>query len=207
MTEVEWLSCESPNTLLASLRTGVSERKLRLFSLRCLRGFSARSDTGKEEWEKAITIGEDYVDGKIELMHIDEMDGTLHVSTRAMGLVTQLDAYWGAAFALAFWSSGCKEVFIGGELFPAPETLLIQANVLRDIFPFRPITLSPSWLTSTVLALATGIYQDRAFDRMPILADALQDSGCSNEDILNHCRQPGEHVRGCFAVDLILGRF
>ena len=60
--------------------------------------------------------------------------------------------------------------------------------------PFRPITLNPSWLTSTVLALANGIYEEKAFDRMPILADALQDAGCDNEDILNHCRQPGEHV-------------
>jgi hypothetical protein len=54
--------------------------------------------------------------------------------------------------------------------------------------------------------LAQSIYTDRAFDRMPILADALEDAGCDNADILNHCRQPGEHVRGCWAVDLILGK-
>ncbi len=47
---------------------------------------------------------------------------------------------------------------------------------------------------------------DRAFDRMPILADALQDAGCDNLNILNHCRQPGEHVRGCWVVDLLTGR-
>jgi hypothetical protein len=80
--------------------------------------------------------------------------------------------------------------------------------LLRDIFgnPFHPASINPSWLTSTVVALAEGIYQDRAFDRMPILADALQDAGCDNEDILNHCLQPGEHVRGCWALDLILGK-
>jgi hypothetical protein len=83
-----------------------------------------------------------------------------------------------------------------------------QCELIRDIFgnPFRPVTLDPSWLTSTVLALANGIYAERAFDRMPILADALQDAGCGNEDILNHCRQPGEHVRGCWVVDLLTGR-
>jgi hypothetical protein len=82
------------------------------------------------------------------------------------------------------------------------------SNIIRDIFgnPFRPITLNPSWLTSTVLALATGIYQEKGFERMPILADALQDAGCDNEDILNHCRQPREHVRGCWVVDLLLDK-
>lgn len=81
-----------------------------------------------------------------------------------------------------------------------------QAAMLRCVFgnPFRPITLNPSWLTSTVLALANCIYQEKAFDRMPFLADALQDAGCDNEDILNHCRRSGEHVRGCWCVDLIL---
>ncbi|MCE9561576.1 MAG: hypothetical protein K8U57_05935 [Planctomycetes bacterium] len=79
---------------------------------------------------------------------------------------------------------------------------------MRDIIgnPFRPVVADPSWLTSDVIALAQGIYEDRAFDRMPILADALQDAGCDNEDVLSHCRQPGEHVRGCWAVDLILGK-
>jgi hypothetical protein len=54
--------------------------------------------------------------------------------------------------------------------------------------------------------ITQGIYNDRAFDRLPILADALEDAGCDNADILNHCRQPGEHVRGCWVVDLILGK-
>jgi len=83
-----------------------------------------------------------------------------------------------------------------------------HAALIRDIFgnPFRPITLDPSWLTSTVLALATGIYAERANDRMPILADALEDANCTNEDILNHCRGPGPHVRGCFVVDLLLSK-
>jgi hypothetical protein len=83
-----------------------------------------------------------------------------------------------------------------------------QAVLLRDIFgnPFRPTSVDPSWLTSTVAQLAEGIYQERAFDRMPILADALQDAGCDNEDILDHCRGPGPHVRGCWVVDLLLGK-
>jgi hypothetical protein len=83
-----------------------------------------------------------------------------------------------------------------------------HCELARDIFgnPFRPATLDPSWRTSTVLALAQGIYEERAFDRMPILADALEDGGCSDPQILNHCRGPGPHVRGCFVIDLILGK-
>ena len=54
--------------------------------------------------------------------------------------------------------------------------------------------------------MAQSIYDDRAFDRLPILADALEDAGCDKADILNHCRQPGEHVRGCWVVDLVLGK-
>src|SRR5262249_21292895 len=83
-----------------------------------------------------------------------------------------------------------------------------QCDLLRDIFgnPFRPVSLNPSWLTPPVVALAEGIYADRAFDRLPILADAIQDAGCENADLLGHCRGPGPHARGCWAVDLVLGK-
>jgi hypothetical protein len=88
------------------------------------------------------------------------------------------------------------------------EQAKFHAGIIKDIFgnPFRQLTLNNSWLTPTVVALSASIYEERAFDRMPILADALQDAGCDNEEILNHCRQPGEHVRGCFLVDWILGK-
>jgi hypothetical protein len=85
---------------------------------------------------------------------------------------------------------------------------ITQCGFLRDIFgnPFRPVNADPMWLTATVVGLARTIYAGRAFDRLPILADALKEAGCDNTDVLNHCRQPGEHVRGCWAVDLILGK-
>jgi hypothetical protein len=85
-----------------------------------------------------------------------------------------------------------------------------QIRLLHDIFgplPFRDIVPDPAWLTSDALALARGIYEEKAFDRMPILADALQDAGCDNDEMLNHCRADGwEHVRGCWVIDLLLGR-
>ncbi|MCE9566329.1 MAG: hypothetical protein K8U57_30260 [Planctomycetes bacterium] len=84
-----------------------------------------------------------------------------------------------------------------------------QSQLIRDIFgnPFRPVAVESAWLTSTVTALAEGMYANRDFSAMPILADALQDAGCENADILNHLRDPNTtHVRGCWAVDLVLGK-
>jgi hypothetical protein len=82
------------------------------------------------------------------------------------------------------------------------------ANFFRCVFgtPFRPVTVDPIWHTSTVVALATGIYAERAFDRMPILADALEEVGCDSADILSHCRGDEPHVRGCWVIDLLLGK-
>lgn len=84
----------------------------------------------------------------------------------------------------------------------------VQASTLRDIFanPFSPVTIDsawPTWNDGTVRRIAESIYEERAFDRMPILADALEDAGCDNTDILSHCRYLGPHVRGCWVVDLV----
>jgi len=87
-----------------------------------------------------------------------------------------------------------------------------QADVLRDLLgllPFRSIAMEQNWLAwnnGTVPKLARAIYEERSYDRLPILADALEDAGCTNADILSHCRQPGEHCRGCWVVDLLLGK-
>jgi hypothetical protein len=84
----------------------------------------------------------------------------------------------------------------------------VLSNLLRDIIgnPFRPVAFSPEWRTDTALSLAGQMYDSRDFGAMPILADALQDAGCEDEDILNHCRGNGPHVRGCWVVDLVLGK-
>ena len=71
-------------------------------------------------------------------------------------------------------------------------------------YPFRPVAFDPRWRTETAVALASGIYADRAFDRLPILADALEDAGCDAAELLAHLRGPGPHARGCWAVDLVL---
>jgi hypothetical protein len=87
--------------------------------------------------------------------------------------------------------------------------LASQSGLIRDIFgnPFRPASCSESWRTDSAVALARQMYDSRDFGAMPILADALQDAGCDNEDILAHCRDPKQvHVRGCWVVDLVLGK-
>lgn len=82
------------------------------------------------------------------------------------------------------------------------------ADVIRDVIgnPFRSRSFNRQWRTADTLGLARGIYGDRAFDRMPLLADALMDAGCDNERIISHCRSGGPHVRGCWVVDLVLGK-
>jgi hypothetical protein len=90
-----------------------------------------------------------------------------------------------------------------------------QTRLVIEVFgnPFRLVTLNTAWQTPTILALAQAAYDNRILpagtlelDRLAVLADALEEAGCDNADILNHCRQPGEHVRGCWVVDLTLGK-
>lgn len=84
----------------------------------------------------------------------------------------------------------------------------VYCDLTRCVFgnPFRPVELDRRWLTSTVVALSRSVYADRAFDRLPILADALQDAGCDSDSVLSHCRGDGPHTRGCWVVDLLLGK-
>jgi hypothetical protein len=86
-----------------------------------------------------------------------------------------------------------------------------QCALVREVLgnPFRPVVINPSWVASNggaVKRLAAGIYEEKTFGRMPILADALEDAGCDHAEILEHCRGPGLHVRGCWVLDLILGK-
>jgi hypothetical protein len=89
-------------------------------------------------------------------------------------------------------------------------TALEWGALVRDVYgpdPFRPVTFDPAWRSDTAVSLARGMYDSRDFAAMPILADALQDAGCDRDDMLSHCRDPQQvHVRGCWVVDLVLGK-
>jgi hypothetical protein len=84
----------------------------------------------------------------------------------------------------------------------------VQADLVRCLFgnPFRPATFDPHWRTTTAVGLARAIYDEIAFDRLPILADALEEAGCDDEQVLRHCREDAVHARGCWVVDWVLGR-
>ena len=95
-----------------------------------------------------------------------------------------------------------------GVRFDGPLDPEIWTALIWDIYgnPFRPVSPDPRWLTPTTIDLARTVYEDRAFDRLPILADALEEVGCDSGAILAHLRGPGPHVRGCWALDLVLGK-
>jgi hypothetical protein len=90
-----------------------------------------------------------------------------------------------------------------------PAIMEVRAATIRDIFgnPFRPVSFSDHWRADTAVSLARQMYESREFSAMPILADALQDAGCDDAGVLDHCRDPKQvHVRGCWVVDLVLGK-
>jgi hypothetical protein len=89
----------------------------------------------------------------------------------------------------------------------ARAALAEMADLLREVVgnPFRPVAVDPTWRTAAVVALARSIYEDRRREDTPLLADALEEAGCGDEGMLSHCRS-SEHARGCWVVDLLLGK-
>lgn len=220
MTETKWLAANDPTPMLEFLRGKVSDRKLQLFTCACGRFVSHLLIDFRSKG--ALPVAERFADGLVSAAEMEAVfqpacDSAGESPRYPLGLAdgTPLPS-WAAAWVvakavIATSNSRGEDAFFGavdGARFAAMALGNPPAPLLHDIFgnPFHPVAVNPSWLTSTVFALAEGIYQERAFDRMPILADALQDAGCDNEDILTHCRQSGEHVRGCWVVDLLLGK-
>jgi hypothetical protein len=115
-----------------------------------------------------------------------------------------------AAVSMARWVSGPDgEDGEWGQAHAAEEA--VQAALLRDIVgnPFRRVEVPERWLSwegGTVVRLAQNIEAEQAFDRLPVLADALEDAGCANAEVLGHCRSAGPHVLGCWVVRLLLGK-
>jgi hypothetical protein len=83
-----------------------------------------------------------------------------------------------------------------------------QAKLAREVFgnPFRPVGVDPAWLTPPVVSLARQAYDTGDFAALPVLGDALEEAGCADEAVLGHCRGAGPHARGCWVVDLVLGK-
>jgi hypothetical protein len=209
MTEAEWMEATDPDQAilffdLAQKRMPrLSQRKSRLFAIGCTRYAVKAMNVGKMD---VRDMAERYADGIADDAEIRVLRGRIHQLIRPYrpSVLPILGLAINEEDASSDIIDGCVNIVRLLTAIPLPCIM----HLFRDIFgnPFRLVIVDPSWLTSTVLSLAEGIYADRAFDRLPILADALQDVGCDNEDILSHCRQPGEHVRGCWAIDLLLGK-
>jgi hypothetical protein len=223
MTESEWLACDEPELMLEFLhgKGKPDTRKLRLLGCACCRRVWDSLLHGSRQ---AIETSELHADGLASTRRLAKAalkaiasaetrawDGSLYMTER---IYSAADAARAAALA------ACKDRELRGNLgqpFFAMvrrgakqimKEIAIQCTIIRCVYgnPFHTVMAASSWLTPTVTALAQAIYTDRAFDRVPFLADALEDAGCSNADILEHCRQPGEHCRGCWVVDVVLGR-
>jgi hypothetical protein len=218
VTEAEWLASENPLESLAFVAPQSTDRKVRLFLCHCC---ARVVDTFPPEYR--------HFRGRLE--PYQQIQGALNVVEQfAEGLVGS-DALVKARWA-AEDSTNVNHIDYGGEVKFGPVATLVaaaaadrpvpkrvlglcregaeedrwQIQILRDIFgnPFRPVVSSPEWRTDTVLSLARQMYELREFSATPILADALQDAGCDNDDILNHCRGDGLHVRGCWVLDLFI---
>jgi hypothetical protein len=204
MTETEWFSASDPHQMLVFLRDRVSDRKLRLFAVACSRRiWSFIDDLGRA----AVEAAEKFTDGELGP---DELRAA---RLACKGTGSQASWYAAATNPEVAARNAARSAQAGVASNPTLGTeageLLAQAGLVRDIFgpqSFRQITVDPIWLTPGVVQLAGTIYDNRAFDRMPELADALHDAGCGNEEILRHCGLLGPHVRGCWVVDFVLGK-
>jgi hypothetical protein len=201
MTEQEWLQATDPKPMLEFLKGKVSDRKLRLFACACCRQVWDR--LVEQASRRAVTTAEDFADG---LASDDELEEARLRAGWAEKWSGQPDAADAAAWAAS------QETGILWVITTARRTASVsQAALMRDIFGnlFHPISLDPTWLTwhdGLLVSMARQMYDSRDFTDMPVLADALEEAGCTDDDILAHCRQPGEHVRGCWIVDLLLGK-
>jgi hypothetical protein len=201
MTEPEWLSTVEPTLMLDFVKGQASDRKLRLYAVAACR--AAWELFPNDQCREAINLAEQFADGTIGWRELWAAREAISDSRESIRKKKSAGVTWEMG---VFWARLATEVATIPVI--VPQNMPGSCCFLRDIFanPFRSVAIDPSWLTSTVVALASGIYQDKAFDRLPILADALQDAGCNNEDVLNHCLSKGPHVRGCWVVDLVLGK-
>jgi hypothetical protein len=220
MTDIEWQVCTDPAAMLDFLREQAGDRKCRLFACACCRRVWRLLPD--ESCREAVRAAEQYADGLLPEEELRSWANaalagrnlprgvlldSLRSLARAAAAVT-----WVERFSPAMAREAADDILRMPHYWEVSAEQSAQADLLRDLFgflPFRPVSLPagiPAWNDYTVAGLAQAIYYDRAFEQLPILADALEDAGCTVPDILQHCRSGGEHVRGCWVLDLILGK-
>jgi hypothetical protein len=210
MTEAEWLACGDPEAMLQHVRKKASQRKLRLFAVACCRQVWHLLNP---KHRKSVGVAERFADGdatvaELRAAHsilIDPYHFTYPSEEARAAAFAGFQVAIGAAFDAARIAAESARL----ALPPGVAAAAQQVALLRELFgnPFRKLKFNPAWRTDTAVSLARQVYEARDFSAMPILADALQDAGCDNEDLLSHSRDTGAtHVRGCWVVDLVLGK-
>jgi hypothetical protein len=222
MTEADWLVSNDPTAMLAQVGEHAGERKLRLFACACCR--LLWRDLIDERSRAAVEAAERHADG---LLSDEELQAAFRQASRAaieirghriLPAATTLlfrrprdpERLFRAAFLAGFAAGddiGDVQLHIhrgAGHPLDAPT----RARILRCLLgnPFRPIASRVVEYPTHLVAWAHGIYDERAFDEMPILGDALDEAGCTDQPLLDHLRDPGVHVRGCWAIDRLTGR-
>jgi hypothetical protein len=218
MTEDEWVRSEDVAILTVAYRLG--DRRVRLLAVAAVRAL--RWATG-DVVESALAACERFADtgkSKAALNRAGRalLDARLAPGGAPADPVARAEA---EATHLALFAAGCAcaEGGVASTLREAARALheaggLSSGDARRALYsifrevagPIAPVAFAPEWRTDTAVSLARTMYESRDFSAMPILADALQDAGGNNEDVLSHCRGPGPHVRGCWVVDLVLGK-
>lgn len=232
MTEAEWLACTDPRVLLDHVRSRAGGRKLRLFACACARQVWAHLADPRSR--AAVEAAERFADGGVPAAELLAAEAEAFEVARGADLRTTVsDPAWSAARAAARAASGDAYGAATGAAFTAAlaaapwrldggaahhgdarrkaQARARQCAALRDIVgnPFRFVVLEPAWLAwggSAARRLARDIDAEGRYDEMPVLGDALMEAGCDREDVLAHCREGGPHVRGCWVLDLVLGR-
>jgi hypothetical protein len=219
MTEHEWQNCTDLELMVEFLWGKVSDRRLRLFAVAsCRRIWHLLTD---KRSQKAVEVSEKFAEGQAsrqELAAARAAADKAHSEAPRHANFRSLDAAPNAAEEdlstvadVSVCVADAVQIAAGGDEKAKEEEFRQQFILFHCIFgnPFRHITLDPAWLSwhdGLLVSMSRQMYDSRDFSDMPILADALEEAGCSNQDILAHCRSGGEHVRGCWVIDFILGR-
>jgi hypothetical protein len=209
LREDEWLTSTDLDLLLSYACTFTGVRKWRLFACACCRlVWDLVTD---EASRQAVAVTERYADGQasweelqasvVAIRHVQAQPG--YFPREAAVRLVRTTA------SVADWECGNVAHLLAQSTALARIDRGALLQVVHDLFgnPFRPVTVPASWLLANDGAakrLARSIYEERAFERLPILADALEDAGCAEDRILDHCRRPAGHWRGCWVVDEIL---
>lgn len=212
MNEAQWLACEEPRRMLDYLevyhkvaRTRNGRRKLRLFACACCRQLwhLAEYDKGR----RAVEVAERYADGLADKAELRAARETKEVGRDRLWYAAECAVQEKPQAATDRMALYMLQPERGG----MADGERIQCALIRELFgnPFRPVFVDPAWQTwndGIIVKLAQSIYGEQDYTNFPILADMLEDGGGASPEVLGHCRAPGPHARGCWVVDLLLGR-